>query len=78
MQFPAVAPRVAPEMRIPIQDRATIDFSIGAPVVRSGGSDAEVLEKALRQMEEATKNISFPPSAPREGSGVQPSPTSRP
>ncbi|MDO8539784.1 MAG: hypothetical protein Q7S40_05030 [Opitutaceae bacterium] len=53
--------RLAPEMVVPIQDRATIDFSIGAPVVRSGGSDTEVLERALREMEAATKNITFPP-----------------
>ncbi len=57
-------PRLAPEMVVPIQDRATIDFSIGAPVVRSGGSDSEILERALRQMEEATKDMTFPPSKP--------------
>lgn len=78
VQLPAPPRQVAPEMAIPIQDRATIDFSIGAPVVRSGGSDAEALEKALRQMEEATKNISFPPTASREESAPAPAPTSRP
>jgi hypothetical protein len=78
VQIPALPRRIALELATPIQDRATIDFSIGAPVVRSGGSDAEVLDKALRQMEEATKTISFPPSAAPTGSQAAPVPTSRP
>ncbi len=55
---PQVVPLV-PE--IPIQDGATIDFSIGAPVVRSGGADTEALDRALREMAEATRNTTFPP-----------------
>ena len=47
---------------VPIQDTATIDFSIGAPVVRSGGKDQEALDKALKEMAEATKDVSFPPT----------------
>ncbi len=49
-------------MEVPIQEAATIDFSIGAPVVRSGGQDQEALDKALREMAEATKNTTFPPT----------------
>lgn len=49
-------------MEVPIQDQATIDFSIGAPVVRSDGKDKEALDKALREMAEATKNVTFPPT----------------
>lgn len=48
-------------LEIPIQDGATIDFSIGAPVVRSGGADTEALERALKEMAEATKGTAFPP-----------------
>jgi hypothetical protein len=62
---PVTAKRVTgnpPPMEVPIQDNATIDFSIGAPVVRSGGKDQEALEKALKEMAEATKNTTFPPT----------------
>jgi hypothetical protein len=52
--------RMPIDMEVPIQDGATIDFTIGAPVVRSGGKDDEALDKALREMAEATKNMSFP------------------
>ncbi|MSU50114.1 MAG: hypothetical protein EXS37_13690 [Opitutus sp.] len=47
---------------LPIQDKTTIDFSTGAPVVRSGGKDQQDLERALREMAEATKNAAFPPT----------------
>ena len=49
-------------MEVPIQDQATIDFSIGAPVVRSDGKDKEALDKALQEMADATKNVTFPPT----------------
>lgn len=47
---------------VPIQEGATIDFSIGAPVVRSGGADTEALERSLKEMAAATKDVSFPPA----------------
>ena len=49
-------------MEVPIQDRATIDFSTGAPNVRSDGKDKEAMEKALKEIEEATKDFTFPPA----------------
>ncbi len=49
---------------IPIQNASTIDFSTGAPVVRSGGADDAALDKALKEMAEATKNIEFPATKP--------------
>ena len=52
--------RPMPPPEVPIQNNATIDFSIGAPVVRSGGKDQEALDKALREIAEATKNTTFP------------------
>lgn len=48
---------------VPIQNGATIDFSIGAPVVRSQGEDQAALDKALKEMAEATKDVTFPPPA---------------
>lgn len=46
---------------VPIQDGATIDFSIGAPVVRSQADDQATMDKALREMSEAVKDITFEP-----------------
>lgn len=62
---PEVKFRVEPpalKMEVPIQDGATIDFSIGAPVVRSGGDDQLAIEKALKEMEAATKDTKFAPT----------------
>jgi hypothetical protein len=65
---PIVSTRVDPPAlkppEIPIQHGATIDFSIGAPVMRSGGEDDAALKKALKEMEEATRHIEFPGTKP--------------
>jgi hypothetical protein len=50
------------KMEVPIQDGATIDFSFDGPVVKSGGEDQAALDRALREMAEATKDTKFPPS----------------
>lgn len=55
------APMPLPE--VPIQNNATIDFSTGYPNVRSSGKDQEALDKALKEIAEATKNTAFPPTA---------------
>jgi hypothetical protein len=60
-----VAPRNDPvpgPLEVPIQDGKTIDFSTGAPVIRMQGKDQEALERGLREMAEATKDITFPPT----------------
>lgn len=52
---------------LPIQDRATIDFSTGAPVVRSGGTEQETLDRTLEELADAAKKTSFeakPEAAP--------------
>lgn len=54
-------PRASPQMEVPIQDSATIDFSIGAPVVRSQTKDQEALDRALKEMAEAAKGVTFTP-----------------
>lgn len=46
---------------VPIQDRATIDFSVGSPVVRAQAEDQAAMDKALREMNEAVKDITFEP-----------------
>jgi hypothetical protein len=62
---PLVMVRVEPpplKMEVPIQNGATIDFSVGAPMIRSGGEDGDALERALKEMAEATKDTKFPPT----------------
>ena len=63
--MPIVAPRNDPvpgPLVVPIQDGATIDFSYGAPMVKRQGKDQEALDRALKEMAEATKNVTFPSS----------------
>ena len=47
---------IPPRPEVPIQDRATIDFSTGAPVVRTHGKDQDALERALREISEVLKD----------------------
>jgi hypothetical protein len=41
---------------VPIQNQATIDFSTGAPVVRTHGKDQDALEQALKEMSDVIKD----------------------
>ena len=61
---PLIAPRNDPvpgPLEVPIQNGATIDFSLGAPMVKMQGKDQEALDRALKEMAEATKDVTFPP-----------------
>lgn len=62
--LPPPPQQLAPELVLPIQDQATIDFSIGSPVIKRDGSDAEALKKALKEIEEATRNLTIPSVKP--------------
>lgn len=44
---------------VPIQDGKTIDFSNGSPVVRDDKANKAAMDAALRQIEEATRTVSF-------------------
>lgn len=46
---------VIPPPEVPIQNQATIDFSTGAPVVKSFGKDQDALEAALKEIAEVEK-----------------------
>lgn len=48
-----------PVVEIAIQDGKTIDFSQGSPEIRDTLADRAAMEAALKEMQEATKNISF-------------------
>lgn len=53
-----IVPNLTPP-ELPIQDRATIDFSTGAPVVRRGGTEEETLDRTIQEMADAAKKTSF-------------------
>jgi hypothetical protein len=45
---------------IPIQDGKTIDFSGGTPVVRDGASDKAAIDAAVKEIDAASRDVSFP------------------
>jgi hypothetical protein len=61
------APVRAPAPEVPIQDRKTIDFSSGHPVVKDSAQEQALIDASARDMAEATKNIRFEPTAPAAG-----------
>ena len=73
----APPPEVAPSPTAPttetnplpdvaIQEGKTIDFSSGKPEIRDTPEDRAALEKAKREMDEATQDIVFTPTKPAE------------
>jgi hypothetical protein len=64
---------VPPPMIVPIQNGATIDFSIGSPVVRSGPNDTDALNKGLKEIDDAIKNVTFTSKPPPAKKDAEPS-----
>ena len=54
----------APKPDVPIQDLKTIDFSSGKPVVKDSADDKAVIDRAKKEMDDATKDITFEPTPP--------------
>jgi len=46
-----------------IQDGKTIDFSSGKPIVKDSAKEKAIIANAVKEMEEATKNVTFAPTA---------------
>ena len=74
---PAPAPAITPEApppsdqvsapaEVPIQEGKTIDFSSGKPEIRATDEDRIAIERAKREMDEATKDVTFAPTKPAE------------
>jgi hypothetical protein len=61
-----------PRPEIAIQDGKTIDFSSGRPVVKDTAKEKASIEKSVKEMEEATKGVSFAPPAPKSGDPKKP------
>ena len=60
--LPVVRTDPAMQQVVPVQNGATIDFSYGAPQVKVQGKDEEALLNALKEMAEATKDVTFKPT----------------
>lgn len=61
---PNLAAPKAPPQPVTIQDGKTIDFSSGKAVVKDEAKEKTALEKSLAEIDAATANVTFEPSAP--------------
>lgn len=59
---------------VPIQDGKTLDFSSGRAVMKDTPEDRAALDKALKEMDEATKDVTFPATKPAEATSRTESP----
>lgn len=55
-----------PSPMVNIEEGRTIDFSSGQPVVKDEAADRMALEKAKKEMDEATADVTFKPTKPPE------------
>jgi hypothetical protein len=55
--------RAAPPSPVPIQDAKTINFSNGSPVVGNSAADKAALDAGVKEIDDATRNITFPAQA---------------
>ena len=51
----------APE--VAIQDRKTIDFSTGKPVIKDSAAEQAAIDRAVKQMDAAAAGVTFGPTA---------------
>lgn len=52
----------APNPPVAIQDNKTVDFSSGKPVVKNSAEDKAAIDAAVKEMDAATKDITFGPT----------------
>lgn len=60
-----VTSEAKPKPDVAIEDGKTIDFSRGAPQVKDNASEQAIIARALKEMEEATKDVTFGPGTPK-------------
>lgn len=53
-----------PKPEVAIEDGKTIDFSSGVPVVKDSAKEKAALDRAVKEMADATKNVTFGPRPP--------------
>jgi hypothetical protein len=72
--------RPAPKMNPPmaIQDNATIDFSSGKPVVKDSAQEKAIIDAAVKEMDDAVKDVVFAPTSPAANPMTTPAPAAPP
>jgi len=68
--------KTAPHPEVAIQDGKTIDFSSGKPVVKDSAKEKAAIDKAVKEMEAAAKDVIFssptaPPATPKKSDTKQ-------
>ena len=59
---PVAVRATPPQQVIPLQDHTTHDFSYGAPpILRSGVNDDDTIARAMKEITESTKDVTFTP-----------------
>lgn len=65
-----------PKPEVAIQDGKTIDFSSGRAVVRDSAKEKAIIEKSVKDMEEASKGVTFtspqPATTPKKAETKKP------
>jgi hypothetical protein len=59
---PAAAPSASKTPPVAIEDGKTIDFSSGKPVVKDSTKEKAAIDAAVKEMDEAAKDVSFGPT----------------
>jgi len=54
----------SPAATVPIQNRVTIDFSTGHPLIKDDAVEQAIIDAALKDIQDAAKNIKFAPLVP--------------
>jgi hypothetical protein len=60
----AAQPRQAPPVIVTLQDGKTIDFSDGTPAVKDSAADKAAMDSAVKEIDAANKDVSFPADPP--------------
>jgi hypothetical protein len=66
------ATKAKPE--VPIEDGKTIDFSSGVPIVKDSAKEKAVIDRSVKAMEDAAKDVTFgpPPAASTKTTAAEP------
>ena len=71
----AAAPKSKPE--VPIEDGKTIDFSSGVPIVKDDAKEKAAIDRSVKAMEEAAKDVTFGPPPVTKDAGFGPPPATK-
>ena len=60
---PVARSTAKPKPEVPIQDGKTIDFSSGVPIVKDDAKEKAAIDRSVKAMEAAAKEVTFTPTA---------------